>query len=258
VLRALGADRATIFQTILLSRSARYPLFWASPWRGVGGGGRLFFWGFFFFFFFFLRHYFARSADPLRPLAIYPAPLAEAGDLRAAHAVCLHALATGAQREHPRGDPFSGCMDGPARFPSRPRYVAGHLADRRAAGRARRGGFNGSWWLTLFWTLGGNRSALGYSRCWQLLVRFPLRNALPFWHADDPRLAGALMRLGGSGEGSGAPVVLSLGLGHRYWPPWGRSTGNPAAGDFGQPCSIVAPSYFFGSISERPRCGGLH
>jgi len=41
-----------------------------------------------------------------------------------------------------------------------------------------------AWWLTL-WTLGGNRSAHRDNITLAAALVRSLRNALPFWHADD-------------------------------------------------------------------------
>ena len=146
VLRALGADRATIFQTYFIQIGA-LSLLGVAIGVVLGAVAPLVF----------APLISARLPIPAA-FAIYPAPLAEAAiyGLLTAFAFTLWPLA---RSENIRAATlFRDAWDGAARFPA-PRYVA-IIVLTVALLVALAGWFNGSWWLTL-WTLGGIAGALG-------------------------------------------------------------------------------------------------
>ncbi|MEP5925841.1 MAG: FtsX-like permease family protein, partial [Nitratireductor sp.] len=146
VLRALGADRATIFQTYFIQIGA-LSLLGVTIGVVLGAVAPLIF----------APLISARLPIPAA-FAIYPAPLAEAAiyGLLTAFAFTLWPLA---RSENIRAATlFRDAWDGAARFPA-PRYVA-IIVMTVALLVALAGWFNGSWWLTL-WTLGGIAGALG-------------------------------------------------------------------------------------------------
>ena len=232
VLRALGADRATIFQTYFMQIGA-LSLLGVAIGVVLGAVAPLVF----------APLISARLPIPAA-FAIYPAPLAEAAiyGLLTAFAFTLWPLA---RSENIRAATlFRDAWDGAARFPA-PRYVA-IIVMTVALLVALAGWFNGSWWLTL-WTLGGIAGALGILTLAALLVRFLAQRAAVLARGR-PRLRWALAAIGGSGEGAGA-VVLSLGLGLSVLAAVGQIDGNLRRAISGN-LPDIAPSYFFIDIQN--------
>jgi putative ABC transport system permease protein len=232
VLRALGADRATIFQTYFMQIGA-LSLLGVAIGVVLGAVAPLVF----------APLISARLPIPAA-FAIYPAPLAEAAiyGLLTAFAFTLWPLA---RSENIRAATlFRDAWGGAARFPA-PRYVA-IIVMTVALLVALAGWFNGSWWLTL-WTLGGIAGALGILTLAALLVRFLAQRAAVLARGR-PRLRWALAAIGGSGEGAGA-VVLSLGLGLSVLAAVGQIDGNLRQAISGN-LPDVAPSYFFVDIQK--------
>ena len=108
------------------------------------------------------------------------------------------------------------------------------------------GWFNGSWWLTL-WTLGGIAAALAILAISAALLRF-LAGRLARLGRGRPRLRWALAAISGPGEGASA-VVLSLGLGLSVLAAVGQIDGNLRTAISGN-LPDVAPSYFFVDIQK--------
>ncbi|AXI43463.1 ABC transporter permease [Sulfitobacter sp. SK011] len=231
-LRALGADRATIFQTYFLQIGLLSLL-------GVAIGVTL------------------GAAAPLvlAPLiearlpipaafALYPAPLAEAAiyGLLTALAFTLWPLA---RSEDVRAATlFRDAWQGARTLPA-PKYLI-VIAALVALLVGLAGWFNGSWWLTL-WTLGGIAAALLLLALAAGLIRWIARHASKLARGR-PRLRWALAAISGPGEGAGA-VVLSLGLGLSVLAAVGQIDGNLRNAISGN-LPDVAPSYFFVDIQK--------
>ena len=113
------------------------------------------------------------------------------------------------------------------------------------------GWFNGSWWLTL-WTLGGIAAALAILAISAALLRF-LAGRLARLSRGRPRLRWALAAISGPGEGASA-VVLSLGLGLSVLAAVGQIDGNLRTAISGN-LPDVAPSYFFVDIQKDQMSG---
>lgn len=231
-LRALGADRATIFQTYFLQIGVLSLL-------GVAIGVTL---G-------------AIAPLILSPLiearlpipaafSLYPAPLAEAAiyGLLTALAFTLWPLA---RSEDVRAATlFRDAWQGARVLPA-PKYLFIIAAIITVlVGLA--GWFNGSWWLTL-WTLGGIAIALLLLALAAGLIRWIARRATKLARGH-PRLRWALAAISGPGEGAGA-VVLSLGLGLSVLAAVGQIDGNLRNAISGN-LPDVAPSYFFVDIQK--------
>ena len=231
-LRALGADRATIFQTYFLQIGVLSLL-------GVAIGVTL---G-------------AIAPLILSPLiearlpipaafSLYPAPLAEAAiyGLLTALAFTLWPLA---RSEDVRAATlFRDAWQGARVLPA-PKYLFIIAAIVTVlVGLA--GWFNGSWWLTL-WTLGGIAIALLLLALAAGLIRWIARRATKLARGY-PRLRWALAAISGPGEGAGA-VVLSLGLGLSVLAAVGQIDGNLRNAISGN-LPDVAPSYFFVDIQK--------
>lgn len=231
-LRALGADRATIFQTYFLQIGVLSLL-------GVAIGVTL---G-------------AIAPLILSPLiearlpipaafSLYPAPLAEAAiyGLLTALAFTLWPLA---RSEDVRAATlFRDAWQGARVLPA-PKYLFIIAAIVTVlVGLA--GWFNGSWWLTL-WTLGGIAIALLLLALAAGLIRWIARRATKLARGH-PRLRWALAAISGPGEGAGA-VVLSLGLGLSVLAAVGQIDGNLRNAISGN-LPDVAPSYFFVDIQK--------
>lgn len=233
ILRALGADRATIFQTYFMQIGI-LSLLGVSIGVVLGAVAPLIF----------APLISARLPIPAA-FAIYPAPLAEAAiyGLLTAFAFTLWPLA---RSENIRAATlFRDAWDGAARFPA-PRYVV-IIAVTVAVLVGLAGMFNGSWWLTL-WTLGGIAGALAILTLAALLVRFLAKRAAQFARGR-PRLRWALTAIGGNGEGASA-VILSLGLGLSVLASVGQIDGNLRQAISGN-LPDVAPSYFFVDIQKN-------
>ena len=231
-LRALGASRATIFQTYFLQIGALCTL---GILIGLALGALVPL---------LLSPLIeARLPVPSR-FAIYPAPLIEAAlyGLLTALAFTLWPLA---RSEDVRAatlfrDAWAGARTLPA-----PRYLA-VIAALGVALVTLAGWFNGSWRLTL-WTLGGIAGALVILSLAALLVRWLARRTAPLARGA-PRLRWALAAISGPGEGAGA-VVLSLGLGLSVLAAVGQIDGNLRQAISGN-LPDVAPSYFFIDIQK--------
>lgn len=236
-LRALGADRATVFQTYFIQIGALSVLGVAI---GVILGGLI-------------PILLAPLIEARLPVpatfSLYPAPLFEAAlyGLLTALAFTLWPLA---RSEDVRAatlfrDAWAGAKVLPA-----PKYIAAVTAVATAL-IAIAGWFNGSWMLTL-WTLGGIAGALVILSLSALLLRIIAR-----WLAHRtrgyPRLRWAMAAISGPGEGAGA-VVLSLGLGLSVLAAVGQIDGNLRQAISGN-LPDVAPSYFFIDIQKDQMAG---
>ncbi len=236
-LRALGADRATIFQTYLIQIGALSLL-------GVAIGvvlGAL------------VPLLLAPLIEARLPIptafAIYPAPLAEAAiyGILTALAFTLWPLAR-TQQVRP-ATLFRDAWQGAQRWPA-PRYIIiTILLVAALVGLA--GLFNGSWRLTLS-TLGGIAVALVLLSLAALAVRFLARKGARMARGH-PRLRWALAAISGPGEGAGA-VVLSLGLGLSVLAAVGQIDGNLRMAISGN-LPDIAPSYFFVDIQKDQMAG---
>ncbi|SFD51434.1 putative ABC transport system permease protein [Sulfitobacter brevis] len=237
ILRALGADRATIFQTYLIQIGALSLL-------GVAIGvvlGAL------------VPLLLAPLIEARLPIpaafAIYPAPLAEAAiyGILTALAFTLWPLAR-TEQVRP-ATLFRDAWQGAQRWPA-PRYIIiTILLVAALVGLA--GLFNGSWWLTLT-TLGGIAVALVLLSLAALAVRYLARKGARMARGH-PRLRWALAAISGPGEGAGA-VVLSLGLGLSVLAAVGQIDGNLRMTISGN-LPDIAPSYFFVDIQKDQMAG---
>lgn len=236
-LRALGADRATIFQTYFIQIGVLSLL-------GIGIGLAL---G-------------ALAPIALAPLletrlpvpatfGIYPAPLLEAA-LYGLLTAFIFTLWPIARTDQVRAATlFRDAWSGASRLPAWP-FILGTLAAIGAlVGLA--GWFNGSWWLTL-WTLGGIAGALALLSLAALLIRMSARRVGRLARGR-PRLRWAMAAIGGNAEGAGA-VVLSLGLGLSVLAAVGQIDGNLRQAISGN-LPEVAPSYFFVDIQKDQMAG---
>ena len=231
-LRALGADRRTIFATYFIQVGTLCLL---GVFLGVVIG--------------------ALAPLLLAPLiearlpipasfAIFPAPLIEAAvyGLLTAFIFTLWPLA---RTENIRAATlFRDAWDGAARWPAWRYIIVTVIA--LAALVALAGWFNGSWPLTI-WTLIGIAGALLMLLGAAGLIRFVARRGAARMRSR-PRLRWALAAIGGAQEGAGA-VVLSLGLGLSVLAAVGQIDGNlrqAISGNLPQ----VAPSYFFVDIQK--------
>ena len=231
-LRALGADRATIFQTYFIQIGTLSLL-------GVAIGLTL---GAF------VPLMLSPIIEARLPIptafALYPAPLAEAGlyGLLTALAFTLWPLA---RSEDVRAATlFRDAWSGTPRLPA-PRYliIIGLITTALVT---LAGWFNGSWFLTL-WTLGGIAGALVILALAAMLLRLLAQRGARLAKGH-PRLRWALAAISGTGEGAGA-VVLSLGLGLSVLAAVGQIDGNLRNAITGN-LPDVAPSYFFVDIQK--------
>jgi putative ABC transport system permease protein len=231
-LRALGADRATIFQTYFIQIGILSLL-------GVAIGV-------------ILGAVLPLAAAPILearlpiPTAfrIFPAPLIEAGlyGLLTAFIFTLWPLA---RTDRVRAATlFRDAWDGASRLPALPFILATFVAIVALVGMA--GWFNGSWFLTL-WTLGGIAGALTLLAVAAFAIRIAAR-ALSHRLRGRPRWRWAMAAIGGTGEGAGA-VVLSLGLGLSVLAAVGQIDGNLRQAIAGN-LPDIAPSYFFVDIQK--------
>lgn len=231
-LRALGATRATIFQTYFLQIGV-LSLLGVTIGLFLGALVPL------------LLSPMIEARLPVRAtFALYPAPLAEAAiyGLLTALAFTLWPLA---RSEDVRAATlFRDAWQGARALPA-PRYLVTIILIG-ATLVALAGWFNGSWWLTL-WTLGGIAGALLILACAATLVRLLSRRAARVTRGR-PRLRWALAAISGPGEGAGA-VVLSLGLGLSVLAAVGQIDGNLRTAISGN-LPDVAPSYFFIDIQK--------
>lgn len=231
-LRALGADRATIFQTYFIQIGILSVL-------GVAIGVTL---G-------------AIAPILLAPIlearlpipsafGLFPAPLIEAAlyGLLTAFIFTLWPLARTDRVK--AATLFRDAWDGARRLPSLPFLLATAAAVSALVALA--GWFNGSWWLTL-WTLGGITGALALLAFAAFIIRIAAR-ILSHRLRGHPRWRWAMAAIGGTGEGAGA-VVLSLGLGLSVLAAVGQIDGNLRQAIAGN-LPDIAPSYFFVDIQK--------
>ncbi len=231
-LRALGADRATIFQTYFIQIGILSLL-------GVTIGvilGAL------------LPIAVAPILEARLPIptafTIFPAPLIEAG-LYGILTAFIFTLWPLARTDRVRAATlFRDAWDGASRLPSLPFILATATAIAALVGMA--GWFNGSWFLTL-WTLGGIAGALAILALAAFLIRIAART-LSHRLRGRPRIRWAMAAIGGTGEGAGA-VVLSLGLGLSVLAAVGQIDGNLRQAIAGN-LPDIAPSYFFVDIQK--------
>jgi putative ABC transport system permease protein len=231
-LRALGADRATIFQTHFIQIGILSLL---GVTIGVILGALL-----------------PIAASPIlearlpipTAFTIFPAPLFEAGmyGILTAFIFTLWPLA---RTDRVRAATlFRDAWDGASRLPAPLFILATGAAIAALVGMA--GWFNGSWFLTL-WTLGGIAGALAILALAAFAIRIAARS-LSHRMRGRPRVRWAMAAIGGTGEGAGA-VVLSLGLGLSVLAAVGQIDGNLRQAIAGNLPSI-APSYFFVDIQK--------
>ncbi len=231
-LRALGADRATIFQTYFIQIGILSLL-------GVTIGvilGAL------------LPIAVAPILEARLPIptafTIFPAPLIEAG-LYGILTAFIFTLWPLARTDRVRAATlFRDAWDGASRLPSLPFILATATAIAALVGMA--GWFNGSWFLTL-WTLGGIAGALAILALAAFLIRIAART-LSHRLRGRPRIRWAMAAIGGTGEGAGA-VVLSLGLGLSVLAAVGQIDGNLRQAIAGN-LPDIATSYFFVDIQK--------
>lgn len=231
-LRALGAERATIFQTYFI-QIGTLSLLGVAIGVVLGGLVPLL-----------LSPIIAARLPLPTSFALYPAPLIEAAlyGLLTALAFTLWPLA---RSEDVRAATlFRDAWAGARRLPAAKYLVA--IAALTVTLVALAGWFNGSWWLTL-WTLGGIAGALLILVLAAMLLRVVARGGARLARGR-PRLRWALAALAGPGEGAGA-VVLSLGLGLSVLAAVGQIDGNLRQAIAGN-LPDVAPSYFFVDIQK--------
>jgi putative ABC transport system permease protein len=231
-LRALGADRSTIFLTYFIQIGILSLL---GVTIGVILGALL-----------------PIAASPIlearlpipTQFSIFPAPLIEAGlyGLLTAFIFTLWPLA---RTDRVRAATlFRDAWDGASRLPAIPFIIATVAAIAVLVGMA--GWFNGSWFLTL-WTLGGIVGALVLLTIAAFGIRIAAR-ALSHRLRGRLRFRWAMAAIGGTGEGAGA-VVLSLGLGLSVLAAVGQIDGNLRQAIAGN-LPAIAPSYFFVDIQK--------
>ena len=230
--RAMGATRATIFQTyfiqvgILAIMGVAFGLL-------IGAGLPL------------LLSPLIEASLPLPArFAIYPMPLIEAAlyGLLTAALFTLWPLARSADVR--AATLFRDDWQRQSPWPAVPYLIA--IAALLAALLALAGWFNGSWSLTL-WTLGGLAATLAVLALAAALLRLISRAAARRARGH-PRLRWALAAIGGPGEGATA-VVLALGLGLSVLAAVGQIDGNLRRAISGN-LPDVAPSYFFVDIQK--------
>ncbi|MCX7560350.1 FtsX-like permease family protein [Sulfitobacter sp. F26204] len=236
-LRALGADRATIFQTYFLQIGTLSLL-------GVAIG-------------LMLGAFVPLLLSPIiearlpvpTAFSLYPRPLIEAGiyGLLTALAFTLWPLA---RSEDVRAATlFRDAWSGAPRLPAARYLIIITLITAVLVALA--GWFNGSWWLTL-WTLGGIAGALTLLAFAAMLLRKLAQRGARLARGY-PRLRWAFAAVSGTGEGAGA-VVLSLGLGLSVLAAVGQIDGNLRNAISGN-LPEVAPSYFFVDIQKDQMAG---
>ncbi len=231
-LRALGADRATIFQTYFIQIGALSLL-------GIAIGLLL---GAF------VPLLLSPVIEARLPIptafSFYPAPLIEAAAYGILTALAFTLWPLARSEDVRAATLFRDAWSGGRRLPA-PRYLV-VIAGLTCALVGLAGWFNGSWWLTL-WTLGGIAGALLILALAAALVRLIARRTAGLARGR-PRLRWALAAISGTGEGAGA-VVLSLGLGLSVLAAVGQIDGNLRQAISGN-LPDVAPSYFFVDIQK--------
>ncbi len=231
-LRALGAPRATIFQTYFLQIGI---LSLIGVTIGVALGALV-------------PLLLAPLISARLPIpavfTLYPAPLLEAALYGLLTALIFTLWPLARSEETKPAALYRDAWGGTPRLPRWPYVALTVLLVAALVGLA--GWFNGSWLLTL-WTLGGIAAALALLTlmAWMIsaLARRGARRARGY-----PRLRWALAAIGGRGEGAGA-VVLSLGLGLSVLAVVGQIDGNLRRAITGN-LPDIAPSYFFVDIQK--------
>ncbi|MEQ6204603.1 FtsX-like permease family protein [Sulfitobacter sp. HNIBRBA2951] len=236
-LRALGANRSTIFQTYFIQIGI-LSLLGVTIGLILGAAAPI---------------ALAPVLEARLPIpaafAIYPAPLTEAAlyGLLTAFIFTLWPLA---RTDRVRAATlFRDSWDGASRLPALPFIAATVSAVVVLVALA--GWFNGNWFLTL-WTLGGIAGALALLTLAAFLIRIAARR-LSHRLRGRPRWRWAMAAIGGTGEGAGA-VVLSLGLGLSVLAAVGQIDGNLRQAIAGN-LPDVAPSYFFVDIQKNQMAG---
>ncbi len=231
-LRALGADRATIFQTYFIQIGV-LSILGVSIGVTLGAIAPL------------LLAPILEARLPLpATFGIFPEPLIEAAvyGILTAFIFTLWPLA---RTDRVRAATlFRDAWDGTPRWPSLPFILVTGIATAALVVLA--GWFNGNWRLTL-WTLGGIAAALALLAFAAFLIRI-LARALSHRLRGRPRWRWAMAAIGGTGEGAAA-VVLSLGLGLSVLAAVGQIDGNLRQAIAGN-LPDVAPSYFFVDIQK--------
>tara|TARA_R110002049_G_scaffold44333_3_gene129846 strand:+ start:81226 stop:83754 length:2529 start_codon:yes stop_codon:yes gene_type:complete len=231
-LRALGATRATIFQTYFI-QIGLLSLVGIALGLILGAGLPL------------LLAPLITSRLPLpASFTLYPVPLIEAALYGVLTALIFTLWPLARSAEVRAATLFRDAWQGTPRWPA-PRYLI-TMALLVAALVGSAGWFNGSWWLTIS-TLGGIAGALMLLALAATLLRWLSRIAARRARGH-PRLRWALAAIGGPGEGAGA-VVLSLGLGLSVLAAVGQIDGNLRQAISGN-LPDVAPSYFFVDIQK--------
>jgi putative ABC transport system permease protein len=231
-LRALGADRATIFQTYFI-QIGLLSLVGVAIGVVLGGMAPLL-----------LSPLIAARLPIPAAFAIYPMPLIEAAVYGLLTALVFTLWPLARSEDVRAATLFRDAWQGARRLPA-PRYLL-VIALLVALLIGLAGWFNGSWRLTL-WTLGGIAGALVLLVLAAGLIRGLARRAAPLARGR-PRLRWALSAISGQGEGAGA-VVLSLGLGLSVLAAVGQIDGNLRKAISGN-LPDVAPSYFFVDIQK--------
>ena len=230
--RAMGATRATIFQTYFIQVGI-LAVMGVALGLLIGAGLPL------------LLSPLIEASLPLPArFAIYPMPLIEAAlyGLLTAALFTLWPLARSADVR--AATLFRDDWQRQSPWPAVPYLIA--IAALLAALLALAGWFNGSWSLTL-WTLGGLAATLAVLALAAALLRLISRTAARRARGH-PRLRWALAAIGGPGEGATA-VVLALGLGLSVLAAVGQIDGNLRRAIAGN-LPDVAPSYFFVDIQK--------
>ncbi|UOA33171.1 hypothetical protein DSM110093_02986 [Sulfitobacter sp. DSM 110093] len=230
--RAMGATRATIFQTYFIQVGI-LAVMGVALGLLIGAGLPL------------LLSPLIEASLPLPArFAIYPMPLIEAAlyGLLTAALFTLWPLARSADVR--AATLFRDDWQRQSPWPAVPYLIA--IAALLAALLTLAGWFNGSWSLTL-WTLGGLAATLAVLALAAALLRLISRAAARRARGH-PRLRWALAAIGGPGEGATA-VVLALGLGLSVLAAVGQIDGNLRRAISGN-LPDVAPSYFFVDIQK--------
>jgi putative ABC transport system permease protein len=232
VLRTLGADRATIFQTYFLQIGV-LAIFGIALGLILGAV---------------LPLLFAPLISARLPIpaafAIYPGPLAEAA-LYGGLTALIFTLWPLARTEDVRAAAlFRDAMAATRLIPA-PRYVVA-ICVGLALLIGAAAGFSGTWMLTL-WTAGGIAGSLLLLSVAALAIR-RLARAGAAATRGRPALRWAVSAIGGPGEAAGS-VVLSLGLGLSVLAAVGQIDGNLRTAISGN-LPEIAPSYFFVDIQK--------
>jgi putative ABC transport system permease protein len=231
-LRALGADRATIFQTYFIQIGALSLL-------GIAIGLLL---GAF------VPLLLSPVIEARLPIptafSFYPAPLIEAAAYGILTALAFTLWPLARSEDVRAATLFRDAWSGGRRLPA-PRYLV-VIAGLTCALVGLAGWFNGSWWLTL-WTLGGIAGALVILALAAALVRLIARRTAGLARGR-PRLRWALFRAPVKGP---VPWCCLWVWACRFWRRWARSTGT-CARPFRATCPML-PHHISLLISRKTR-----